>query len=164
VVATLLVLVAVTAVGCDSDLAPAVRKSGPALVTRAQLERYPAGAPARQVLEWWRALQFLDPALARGYYARGSRPSEAQLASELSIGAEALGTALRPQIADVQRRRFERTVFVVLTKRKRTPNGRVDLEHSPYAFTLVLEDGRWKLADNRLLDRAAERASTRGGE
>jgi hypothetical protein len=55
-------------------------------------------------------------------------------------------------------------VFVVLTKRKRNPNGRVHLERSPHAFTLVLEDGRWKLADNRFLDRAAERASTRGGE
>ena len=149
------------AVGCgDFDLPD--QKTGPALVTHAQLERYPAASPARQVLEWWRALQFLDPDLARRYYAQGSRPSEAHLARELSVGADALGTSRRPQIADVYRRRWEATVFVVFTKRTRQPNGRLDEARSPYAFTLVLEDGRWKLADNRYLEFAAQHAGASG--
>jgi hypothetical protein len=158
-----LVALALAAAGCG-DIGDPHRDGGPQLVSGADIARYPVHSPPRQLLEWWRAMQFQAAALARRYYARGSRPTELHLATQLSFGPDALGLQLKPHIAGTQRVGWSTTVFVVLTSEVRNPNGRVDRQRVPRAFTFVLENGTWKLADNHYVNRAVERARTQPRE
>jgi hypothetical protein len=132
----------------------------PQLLTGRDLARQPEGSPARTVLEWWRALQFDNPVIAYGHYSDQvkRRLSQRELAHQLGFGPGVLDLGARPRVAEVEEKGDEATVFVLMSKVARNPNGRADETRTARSFNLVREGGDWKLADNRYLARAAANA------
>ena len=157
---TLLWAIAVCATGCG-DLGtgePTGRVQEVRVLKPQDIERYPGSSPARAFLEWWRALQFDNPVAARRHYASAGRPSEKKLAHQLTLGPDLLNLAAVVDISDVTRTGDKATVFVVFTKLMRHPNGRHDTARLARSFNLLRENGEWKLADNRYMDRIARLA------
>jgi hypothetical protein len=124
----------------------------PALLSAASIGRLPAGSPERTLFEWWRAMQFDDVAAAAPRYASRASVTAARLDAQLSTAGRAFDP--RPRLVEVDRRDGRATVSVLLELRTSNPNGRVDVTRSARAFALVLEGGRWRLADNRYLEGA----------
>jgi hypothetical protein len=140
--------------GLGSDEEVPERVTGPALVTKAQLDRLPAASPARVVFEWWRALQFDNATIAARYYADDLGMTPDKLDRDLTYGAGALGLTARPRLVDVDENGDAATVNVLLEQLTPRPNGRVDKLETARGFNLVREDGEWKLSENRYLARA----------
>lgn len=131
----------------------AERVQEPMLVSRQAVERQAPGSPARALLEWWRTMQFDDAPAAAGLYSERVEIDPKRLADELELAGAAFDA--RPGIVEVQEEGRRATVLALLERRTRNPNGRVDVLRRARAFHLVREDGAWKLADNRYLERAA---------
>jgi hypothetical protein len=161
--ATVLVATLATAaalMGCGSLGELRGRVEQPRLLTERDIERYPRDSPARAVLEWWRALQFDNPALAARYYARRVEVTPQTLQRKLGVGPDVLGLKARFRVVDVIQERRTATVLALLTRVLRHPNGRTDKVRSPHSFDLVREDVKWRLADNRYIDRVVRNVRT----
>jgi hypothetical protein len=155
-VAALSCLVIAVAAGCDvlgSDDVPETVQ-GPELLTRAQVDRYPSGSPARAFLEWWRAMQFDNATVAARYYSEDLGMTAAKVDNQLRSGANPLGLNRRPRLVDVEIDGDEANVMVVLSSLTRNPNGRLDKVRTARGFNLVREGGSWKLAENLYIERA----------
>jgi hypothetical protein len=150
-VLTLATTAALTGCGSLGELTGRVEQ--PQLLTKRDIERYPESSPARAVLEWWRALQFDNPAFATRYYAARVELTPKRLERKLAIGPDLLNLKARLRVVDVIKKGRTATVLVLLTKVMRHPNGRADKARVPQAFNLVHEGGNWRLSDNRYIDR-----------
>jgi hypothetical protein len=123
------------------------------LVRKADVARHPEGSAARTFLEWWRALQYGSGTQAVRRYAEDVDVNQTRLQRQLEVGVDLLGLRARPTVHDVVEEGDEATVFAVFTSAVVNPNGRADKVQSPKAFDLVREDGEWKIADNRYIER-----------
>lgn len=140
--------------GCSfSEDEPTERVSRPKLVTTAQVDRHPEGSPTRAFFEWWRSMQFDNPAQAARYYSRELGLTPLKLDKQLRYGTGALSLNQRPRVLEVDEDGDTATLFTVLESSTRNPNGRLDTVRSPRAFNLVREDGAWKLSDNMFIER-----------
>ncbi len=100
------------------------------------------GTPQYAALQWWQAVQFNKPELARPFYAQ--EPPLPDLAGQFNVLAGAL--AGLPRIEEV-RRKGPRTVLVIdWTEREQKPHS------TKVQLRMVRVAGKWKLADNRLLN------------
>lgn len=131
------------------------RTTGPELLSKAQVQHYPAGSPARTVFEWWRSIQFDNPVTAARYYSTALGVTPKTLESQLQFGAGAQNLNAKPKLVEVDENGNRATVMVLLQNTVRNPNGRVDTSQTARAFNLVREQGTWKLAENLYLERGA---------
>ncbi len=127
-------------------------------VTAAAIARAPAGGPERTFLTWFRALQTQNFALACRLYDAPVRPSAHQLARRSRLAKGLLGEASLYRVLDVERNGDSATVFTLLVRRLRAPNGQSDLYTLPQAFVLRRVSGRWVLADDLFLRQLARKA------
>ena len=150
----MLALGACTLAGCSfggDEVAERVQQ--PTLLSAAAVERQPAGSPARALFEWWRAMQF-DDSRARRRATTPPRWAHARAARAPARRWPRGAFGARPRVVEVDESGDRATVSVLLESRTRNPNGRVDVLRVPRSFELVREDGDWRLADNRYLERA----------
>jgi hypothetical protein len=125
-------------------------------VSARDIARYPANSPEAVVLRWWRALQMNDARAAVRLYSRRVRISPRAFRDQRYLGRPFMGGLLTlVEIKDVDRQGREATVFVFRNRVSRAPNGRSDIVSRARGFTTVLERGKWLLADNLYLERAA---------
>jgi hypothetical protein len=151
---TLLLLGALLLPGCSfSDDEPTQRVVRPALVTKAHVDRYPPGSPARAFFEWWRSMQFDNPIVAARYYSRQLGLTPQKLETQLRLGSGALHLNQRPKLLEVEQDGDTAIVFALLEGSTRNPNGRIDVSRNARSFNLVREDGDWKLSDNMFIER-----------
>jgi hypothetical protein len=149
-VAALLALVGLGGCGDLGEVSGRVEQ--PALVTKRQIDRYPAGSPARTALEWWRALQYQSAPLASHYYSDRLDVTPRRLARQLKAGPQLLDLRAGLAVDDVTVIGDRATVLAVRTRVLAHPNGRTDRVRIPQVVSLRREAGEWKLADNRYLD------------
>jgi hypothetical protein len=148
---TALSLVSLSGCGSLGSNEVTERVQAPEVLSAKQTQRWPAGAPARVVFEWWRALQFDNATVAARYYAKSLKITPAELDGQLRLGANPLGLDRRPRLVGVDRHGDRATVDVMLEGSTVNPNGRVDVERVARGFNLVREDGEWRLAENLYL-------------
>jgi hypothetical protein len=129
------------------------RTDEPQFLSKQDVAEYAPDSPARTVVAWWRALQFESPDVAQRHYAAPVGMTRLKLARQLNYGPGLLNLEARPDVSDVIRFGDRATVFVLLTQIQRHPNGREERQRVARSFNLVLEDGEWKLSDNRYLNR-----------
>ena len=129
------------------------RLEQPAVIAPAEVQRYPADAPQRSFLAWFRALQLDDTATAAGFYDKALGLSPKRVARSRRRARRLLREA-GLEVVDVSRGGRRATVFTLLTVRRVAPNGRVDAYVTPQAFDLVRVGGAWKLANNLFLQSA----------
>jgi hypothetical protein len=126
------------------------RTTEPAVLTKAQVERQPAGSPQRAVFEWWRAMQFKNPVEAAGYFSASLHIKPPRVYKYIQAAESNL--ASRPLFVDEQTTGDHAIVRLMLERVTKNPNGRVDRERKAQAFNMVREDGEWKLADNLYIE------------
>jgi hypothetical protein len=145
-------LFATAALGGCGDLGElSGRVEEPQLVTKRDIERYPADSPARTALGWWRALQFNSPTLAASYYSDRLHLTPARLRRQLKPGPSVLDLRSGMRIEDVVIEGDRATVFVTRTRILEHPNGRTDKVRNPDVLEMRRETGGWKLADNHYI-------------
>jgi hypothetical protein len=153
----LLMLCSCVAGGCgfggDDDVTERVQQ--PSLLTRADIERYPAGSPQRAFFEWWRTVQYDNAVAAVRFYSDDLALTARKLDRMLAYGADGLGLRKQPKLVEVDVNGRRATVFLLLQSRVLNPNGRVDTVRTARSFNLVREGGQWKLADNLYVERGA---------
>jgi hypothetical protein len=157
--AIVLVIAATTLAACggdsETDAAPSI--SG-RYVTAANINHFKPGTPARATLDWWRAVQFGNPGVARHFYAPGTAPDEAQLRREiLATSSQFVGV---PQINSADVHGGAGTLYFFLSRPGATVVPR------PLSINLVKVEGEWRLADNLLLEQQVARVAKllRAGE
>jgi hypothetical protein len=126
------------------------RTTQPAVLTKQQVDRQPAGSPQRAVFEWWRALQFKNPVEAAGYFSASLHLKPPRVYKYIQAAESNL--ANRPHLVDAQTSGDHAIVRLMLERVSKNANGRVDRERKAQAFNLVREDGSWKLAENLYLE------------
>jgi hypothetical protein len=127
-----------------------VEAAGPA--ADPSVMRYPAGSPQRVALEWYRALQRRDVALARHLLAPGAAPPPQRFERLLRRARFFLRRVALGPVSDVVLHRHRATVFTDLRIRWVAPNGRVKELRTPQSLTLRrVRDGAWRLGDAYLL-------------
>jgi hypothetical protein len=151
--AVALVVVAALA-GCGELGELSGRNEQPQVVTKQDLARYPRDSPAHTVLAWWRALQFDSPTLAARYYSPKLALTPERLERQLAAGPGFLDLTAGLRIVDVVTEGSSATVLALRTRVLQHPNGRKDKVAIPQSVNLRRESGKWKLADNRYIDRA----------
>lgn len=154
VLAGALMLCALLVAGCSfggDEVAERVRQ--PTLLSASAVAKQPAGSPSRALFGWWRAMQYADTRAAARYYAAALAISAGELDDQLAVATDAFRA--RPRLMETRDDGGGRAaVLVLLESRTRSPNGRVDVLRVPRSFALRREDGGWRLADNRYLERA----------
>jgi hypothetical protein len=121
------------------------------LVGPPDLAKYPATSPARALLAWWRDIQYNNLA---GYLAGYDAPLKAVRSStglgqrELSLLSGQLQVQKPLVLYTVRTQAGSATIYALISIR--APLGTRDYRsaESPHAFTMVLEGGRWRLADD----------------
>ena len=158
-----LLLAGLTAAGCGELGADwkGPRLTRPKPLTRAAVERYPAGSPERTLALWYTALQRGDAAGAARYYSNRAAPPRGRLRRLLARAAPFFDRVTLGPLTDVTRFGPSATVYGGLLVRWQTPNGRAQEVRRPQAFTLVRESGAWRLADTYFLRFAAGFRATR---
>jgi hypothetical protein len=146
------VVLALAAAGCGGGSAPPSSAQGAAqqLLRQSDLARYPAGSPARAILEWWRSAQFAD---AEGYRAAFAPPLRSAVAKDpraadaLNYFAGAIRDA-RPKILSVSAAKGRATVYTLIEYRQPIGTTRYITSTVPRAFTLERIASRWLLTDD----------------
>lgn len=127
-----------------------VRVTQPALLSKKQVERQPAGSPQRAFFTWWRALQYKNAVEATGYFSASLHMTPGRVYRYIQAAESNL--ASRPRLVDVETTGDKAIVRLLMERITKNPNGRTDRERKAQAFNLVREDGSWKLADNLYLE------------
>lgn len=114
-------------------------------LTADDLARYASGSPEREVIEWWRDIQFGNPGRVETHYASEADTSVEELEFQLTQQ----GTFFEgvPRVDDVDRSGDVATVYMLVVG---SPGGGGSPE--PVAVRLVREGTEWKLVDNHLLE------------
>lgn len=136
--------------GCGGSSPSASTDSTDGYVTQSAVAGTKPGTPQRTALQWWRAVQFANAALARGFYAEAARPPLDDMQRQLAIASRQFVGVPRFDSAAVDGSDATLYFFV----------GRPGSEAAPQALSvnLVRADGRWRLADDQLLAQEVERA------
>jgi hypothetical protein len=125
------------------------RVTEPALVSKKQVERQPAGSPQRALLMWWRALQYKNAVEAVGYFSASLHMTPRRVSRYIQAADSSLVN--RPLLVDEDTVGDKAIVRVLMERITKNPNGRLDRERKAQGFNLVREGGSWKLADNLYL-------------
>jgi hypothetical protein len=146
------VLVALALGGCgggssSSDSTSTVGR----YVAEANLKHYASGTPKYVTLNWWRAVQFGNADIARGYYAAGAAPDIEQLGRELSAASSQFVGVPDFNSADIRGNRGTLYFFLGRPGSSAPPR--------PLSINLVKADGGWRLADNLLLEQQVGRVA-----
>jgi hypothetical protein len=140
-----------SACGINDRTAPATLPgAAEQLLTQAEVDRYPVGSPAHAVLAWWRNAQFANLTGFRDAY---SRPLRARLetspltAQSLAFFSGTIRDA-RPRIQEVTVSDATAVVTTLIEYREPVGTTRYITSTLPRAFTLIREDGKWRLTDD----------------
>jgi hypothetical protein len=128
------------------------------LVSARDIAASPRNSPQRAVLEWWRAVQFGDHREARRFYAGEVDGAELR---QITQNLAALMRRTRPVVVQSKiargRQATVRTLLQVgkLQQAGGRPTGATGgiAYEEPATFYLNKDGLRWKLADNRFLER-----------
>lgn len=150
-ISALLALIALAGCGDLGELSGRVDQ--PQLVTKQELAQYPSDSPEHTALAWWRALQFASTDLAAGYYSDRLNVTAKSLDRQLAVGPELFDLRSGLRVVDVVRRGDRANVLATRTRVLRFPNGRIDKVRLAQTINLRREAGRWRLADNRYIER-----------
>lgn len=121
-------------------------------ISPAEVARVPANTPRGALLRWFRALQVGDLPAARALYAPDVRPSLRDLRVSRLAARELLSEASFDRVLDVTSDGSTATVFTLLVRNMRAPNGQDDRYTLPQGFALRRVGGRWLIADDFWLD------------
>lgn len=124
----------------------------PAPISLSEIAQVPANTPRGALLRWFRALQVGDLAAARRLYAPDVRPSLRHLRASRRAAGGLLTQASFDRVLDVTREGTTATVFTLLVRNMRAPNGQDDRYTLPQGFALRRVGGRWLIADDFWLD------------
>jgi hypothetical protein len=143
--------------GCGGGgLAKPAALPGPSeqLLTQKDVDRYAKGTPARAFTLWWRNAQYANQtAFVQSFAAPLRQKFEAapeRTQQALSSFSGAIRTS-RPVIENVTRGGGKATVYVLINKRHPVGATRFITTTLPRAFTMLLEDGMWRLRDDLLV-------------
>lgn len=121
-------------------------------VTPERVERYEQGTPQRTVLEWWKAVQFANPAAVHRYYAAHRGPTVALLQHRLAVASNQFAGIPVFDSAQVQGKRA--TVYFFWTHPGTSAPARA------VSVNLMRTPTGWALADDQLLGQVVERVET----
>jgi hypothetical protein len=125
---------------------------GSTLVVATDFKSVGATSPGAVVLRWWQANQFHEPARTiAAFYATDSRPRPAQLRADLKVTAYIFDST-KPLVLDQRSNGATAQVFTLIPP---AGKGGSSKGSTPYVFRLRSEQGRWKLVDSYMADRAA---------
>lgn len=153
-------LLAVAAVGCGELPTPpkgtdptrpyrlAMR---PEAIPLATVRDAAAGSPERALLTWFRAIQLGRLQTALSLYDPAVRPTLRELRRQRNAAEALLGQASFDRVVNVAGSGDTATVFALLVRRLRAPNGQTDHYTLPQGFAMRRAGDRWVLADNLFL-------------
>lgn len=120
------------------------------LLTPAAVRKQSEGSPQAALLEWWRSIQYND---FEGYAdllvapLRAQRQASERARRDLTLASGELIRS-QPKIDDAEEEQDQATIFTRIETRQPVGATRFTTSSSPQAFTLVREDGQWKIADD----------------
>lgn len=138
------------ALGCGGSSDPPPPGSPSAaefLINASVIGEQPKGSPQEALLLWWRAIQYND---LGGYENALSAPLRNQREADKSFPDElqlVAGEAVhsQPKVESVEKGRGGATLFTRVETRQPVGASRYTTTSTPQAFTLVQEDGAWKI-------------------
>jgi hypothetical protein len=146
------ILVALGLLGCGSGSSGSDSTSTVGnYVAAKNLSKYKPGTPQRTVLQWWKAVQFGNPSVARSYYAPGMGPGLGNLQRELAAASNQFSGIPTFNSAEIHKGRATLYFFVTRPESSTPPR--------PVSINLVNEGGEWDLADDQLLSQVVERVN-----
>jgi hypothetical protein len=146
-----LATVALAICGCGGSSDSTTGSTAGRYVSAATLEHAKPGTPARATLDWWRAVQFGNPEVARRLYAPGIAPEVTQLKRELTAASSQFVGVPQFNSADVHG--HTGTMYFFLSRPGSTTPPR------PLSINLRKVHGNWLLADNLLLEQQVARVA-----
>lgn len=154
----LLVVAVIMAAGCGGSDPHETSGRAEQILSAHDVNAYPEGTPEHALLDWWRHAQHRELQGFLTYFRRdvrrehvGSRLTR----KKLELFAQALRRA-RPDIVETERRADEAVVWTRVRTRRPTGDNRYVPRSTPHAFSLVREDGEWRLADDFFFDAVVE--------
>ena len=157
-VRALLLLVALLAASaCGGD---ANETSGRAeqLLTSDDVQAYEEGTPEHALLDWWRHSQYRDLHGFLHYFRAAVRRKHADSTlsrRKLELLAQVLRHA-RPDILETERRGDQAVIWTRVRSRLRTGENRYVPSSTPFAFSMIREDGEWRFVDDYFFESVAE--------
>lgn len=150
----LVALVVPVATGCGRDAGggpPPVR-----VLTAESVSRYQQGSPERAAIEWWRDVQYGNVGGLPDRYAPGAEVTSEELSEQLPRVRPFFEST--PRVDSVVERGDRATVYLLALPER----GRRQVEGVTVRLTKRAGEP-WLLADNLLLERLSEDASSRQG-
>ncbi len=157
-VAAVTVLLLAGCGGGDDPPPPGSPSAAEFLITPAAIRAEPAGSPERALLSWWRSIQYND---FEGYVdalaapLQSQRRGDARAQRDLTLAAGELIRS-QPKVGDVEEEGARATVYTRIETRQPIGATRFTTSSNPQGFTLVREDGEWKIADDYFVTSRAD--------
>jgi hypothetical protein len=120
------------------------------LLTQSDLDRQPEGTPRADLLDWWRSSQYAERmGFLEGFASvvADRLASRTELDSELEYFSGGLRVA-RPEVTETRIVGRRATVFTMLRVHQPLGSARFVTTKRPQAFPMVLQRGRWRIADD----------------
>lgn len=156
-VALAVALIAVTGCGGGDPPPPGTPSAADNLLTLAKVHQQPQGSAEEALLQWWMDIQYND---LNGYLGGLAAPLRHQSEADPRTRHNLLlvsGDSIRsqPKFEDSRRSGGTATLYTQIQTRQPVGASRFTTSSTPQAFTLVRENGQWKIADDAyVLDRA----------
>jgi hypothetical protein len=157
-VAAAVALIAAAGCGGGDPPPPGTPSAANDLVTLAKIDGQQPGSPEKALLQWWMDIQYNN---LEGYLdgmagpLRRTREADPRTRHSLLLVS---GDSIRsqPKFEDSRRDAGTATLYTQVQTRQPVGASRFTTSDTPQAFTLVRENGQWKVADDAyVLDRAA---------
>jgi hypothetical protein len=156
-VAAALALFAVAGCGGGDPPPPGTPSAANDLVTLAKIDEQKPGSPEKALLQWWMDIQYNN---LGGYLGGMATPLRHQREADPRTRHNLLlvsGDSIRsqPKVEDSRRNAGTATLYTQVQTRQPVGASRFTTSNTPQAFTLVRENGQWKIVDDAyVLDRA----------
>jgi hypothetical protein len=156
-VAAAVALIVVAGCGGGDPPPPGTPSAADNLLTLAKVHEQPHGSPEEALLQWWMDIQYND---LNGYLSGLAGPLRAQREADPRTRHNLLlvsGDSIRsqPKFEDSRRQAGTATLYTQVQTRQPVGASRFTTSNTPQAFTLIRENGQWKIADDAyVLDRA----------
>jgi hypothetical protein len=156
-VAAALTLFAIAGCGGGDPPPPGTPSAANNLVTLAKVGEQRPRSPEEALLQWWMDIQYNN---LNGYLSglaaplRRQREAEAQARHNLLLVS---GDSIRsqPKFEESRRSAGTETLYTQIQTRQPVGASRFTTSSTPQAFTLIRENGQWKIADDAyVLNRA----------
>ena len=154
----MLVLAALVAAGCGGGEPTETSGRAEQVLTAEQVNEYPEGTPEHALFDWWRHAQHRDLTGVLHYFradVREEHEGSNLFRRKLGLVAQVLRNA-RPDILETERSGDEAVVWTRVRSRRETGKNRYVPASTPYAFSMVREDGEWRFADDYFFEAVAE--------